>query len=192
LSLQASAIDGYAYVIEDNTCKAGPATWGKLAATTFERHSADLVIAEKNYGGEMVRFVLQAASPDMPVKIVTASRGKVVRAEPIAALTEQGKIRFAGSFPKLEDELCSFTPGGYMGAHSPNRADALVWAMSELFPGIARPEERYSICPRLIESAASTPGWRSGQADRQGRRRHPRRKRAIGSTTSTASTRRTS
>lgn len=135
-------IDGLGYLLEDVTCKAGPAVWGKLAATTYERHSADLVVAEKNFGGDMVRFVLASAKSDMPVKVVTASRGKVVRAEPISALTEQGKIRFAGTFSKLEDELCSFTPNGYMGTNSPNRADAFVWAMSELFPGISRPEKK--------------------------------------------------
>jgi hypothetical protein len=135
-------VDGLGYQLEDVTCKAGPAVWGRLAATTYDRHRADLVVAEKNFGGEMVRYVLNAANPDMPVKVVTASRGKVVRAEPISALTEQGKIRFAGSFPKLEDELCSMTPAGYTGTNSPNRADAFVWAMSELFPGIARPERK--------------------------------------------------
>ncbi len=131
-------LDGVAYVLEDLTCKAGPKVWGNVAATAFDRHQADRVVAETNYGGEMVRFVMQTCRPGIPFKKLTASRGKSVRAEPISALTEQGKIRFAGSFPALEDELCSFTTNGYVGTNSPNRADAFVWAMSELFPGMIK------------------------------------------------------
>ena len=90
----------------------------------------------------MVRFVVQTAKPNVPFRKVTASRGKAVRAEPISALTESGKIRFAGRFPQLEDELCSMTTNGYIGGDSPNRADAFVWAMSDLFPGMVAPERK--------------------------------------------------
>lgn len=131
-------IDGNGYVLEDDTCKAGPKVWGNLATTAFDRHQANLIVAETNYGGEMVKYVVQAAKPGVPFKKLTASRGKAVRAEPISSLTEQGKIRFAGSFPQLEAELCSFTTSGFVGTDSPNRGDAFVWAMSELFPGIAQ------------------------------------------------------
>lgn len=133
-------VDGKGYVLEDATCKAGPKIWGGIAANAYDRHEADSMIAEKNFGGEMVRFVLKTAKPNASVKLINASRGKVVRAEPISALTEDGKIRFAGNFPELEEELASMTTNGYMGAKSPNRADAFVWLMSELFPGIARSE----------------------------------------------------
>lgn len=135
-------VDGRGYVLEDATVKAGPKVWGTVAATAFDRHAADCMVAEKNFGGDMVRFVLRTAQPNATVKLVTASRGKVVRAEPISALTEDGKIRFAGSFPDLEEELTSMTTNGYMGEKSPNRADAFVWAMAELFPGMVRGEER--------------------------------------------------
>lgn len=143
-------VDGYAYVLEDLTVKAGPKVWGNIVATAFDRHRADKIVAETNYGGDMVQFVVKAAKPTAPFKKITASRGKVVRAEPISSLTEQGKIRFAGVFAELEDELCSFTTNGYLGANSPNRADAFVWAMSELFPGLVQqdkkePEERVSL-----------------------------------------------
>jgi len=136
--------DGNAYLLEDLTVKAGPATWGKIATSAFDRHQADLIVAEMNYGGEMVKFVVRAAKPKVPFKKVTATRGKVVRAEPISSLTEQGKIRFAGDFPELEDEdeLYSFTTMGYIGEKSPNRADAFIWAMSELFPGMVRKEKQ--------------------------------------------------
>ena len=130
-------MDGNGYVLEDLTCKAGPKVWGNVATSAYDRHAASLIVAETNYGGEMVGFVVKSSKPGVPFKKITASRGKAVRAEPISSLTEQGKIRFAGVFPELEEELCAFTTSGYTGSGSPNRADALVWAMSELFPGIA-------------------------------------------------------
>lgn len=130
--------DGNAYLLEDCTVKAGPATWGKVAADAYERHSADVIVGETNYGGEMVRHTIQTARPRTPYKAVSATRGKVVRAEPISALYEQGKVRHAGEFPELEDELVAFSTVGYMGERSPNRADALIWALTELFPGLTK------------------------------------------------------
>jgi len=135
-------VDGNAYVLEDLTVKAGPATWGKIATNAFDRHSADKIIGETNYGGEMVKFVVRTAKPGVPFKKVTATRGKVVRAEPVSSLHEQGKIRFVGDFPELEDELYSFTTMGYIGEDSPNRADWFVWAISELFPGMVKKEKQ--------------------------------------------------
>lgn len=134
--------DGNAYVLEDLTVKAGPKVWGNIVATAFDRHAADKVVGETNFGGEMVKFVVQTAKPSVPFKKLTASRGKAVRAEPISALHEQGKIRLAGYFHRLEDELCAFTTAGYIGTKSPNRADAFVWAMSELFPGIIKEPQK--------------------------------------------------
>lgn len=130
--------DGNAYLLEDCTVKAGPATWGKVAADAYDRHSADVIVGETNYGGEMVRHTIQTARPRTPYKAVSATRGKVVRAEPISALYEQGKVRHAGEFPELEDELVAFSTVGYMGERSPNRADALIWALTELFPGLTK------------------------------------------------------
>ena len=136
-------VDGRGYLLEDVTVKAGPQTWGNIAVTAYDRHAADLIVGETNYGGEMVKFVIKSQNPDVPFKKVTASRGKVVRAEPISALTEQGKIRFAGQFNDLEDELCAMTTAGFIGdKKSPNRADAMVWAFTELFPGIAKKERQ--------------------------------------------------
>lgn len=128
--------DGNAYLLEDLTVKAGPATWGKVATDAFERHKADLVVGEINYGGAMVQYTIQTCRPRTPYKAVTASRGKAVRAEPMSALYEQGKVRHVGYFGELEDELSAFSTVGYVGAQSPNRADALIWALTELFPGI--------------------------------------------------------
>lgn len=131
--------DGIGYVLEDLTINAGPAKWGKVAASAYERHDADRVVGEQNFGGAMVEFVVRTANPNIPYKAVSASRGKVVRAEPISALHETGKVKMVGRFDDLEDELLSFTTTGYTGARSPNRADWFVWALTELFPGIAKP-----------------------------------------------------
>jgi phage terminase large subunit-like protein len=128
--------DGNAYVLEDCTVKAGPATWGNVATTAFDRHQGDCIVGETNYGGAMVKHVIQTARPRTPFKQVTASRGKHVRAEPFSALYEQGKVRHVGRFSDLESELTSFTTYGYVGGRSPNRADALIWALAELFPAI--------------------------------------------------------
>lgn len=139
--------DGNGYIFEDLTLKAGPATWGKVVASAYERHSADRVVAEANFGGAMVEFVVKAADPNISYKAVTASRGKVVRAEPISALHEVGKIKLVGDFPDLEDELCGFTTTGYIGDKSPNRADWFVWAMTELFPSIIKPRGNKKMRP---------------------------------------------
>jgi predicted phage terminase large subunit-like protein len=128
--------DGNAYIIEDCTVKAGPGTWGNVVTSAFERHAADTVIGETNFGGAMVGHVIQTSRPRTPFLKVTASRGKVVRAEPFSSLYEKGKVRHAGRFRELEDELTSFTTHGYVGGESPNRADAAIWALAALFPAI--------------------------------------------------------
>lgn len=138
ICVAALGTDGIAYLLEDCTVKAGPATWGNVATTAFDRHSADIVVGEGNYGGAMVEQVIKVARPRTPFKMVTASRGKVVRAEPFSAMYEQGKVRHVGNFQELEDELVAFSTVGYMGESSPNRADALIWALAELFPGVVR------------------------------------------------------
>jgi hypothetical protein len=130
--------DGNAYVLEDCTVKAGPATWGSVATSAYDRHDADTIVGEVNYGGAMVRHVIQTSRAKTPFRMVTASRGKAVRAEPISALYEQGKVRHVGMHRPLEDELTAFSTFGYTGQGSPNRADALVWAIYALFPGLTK------------------------------------------------------
>lgn len=141
IAVVALGMDGNAYVLEDCTVKAGPATWGRVATTAFDRHQADIVVGETNYGGAMVGFTIQTARPRTPFKIVTATRGKHVRAEPISALYENGKVRHVGVFRELENELTAFNTYGYTGEGSPNRADALIWALTELFPGVVQPRK---------------------------------------------------
>lgn len=130
--------DGRGYVIEDATVSGvSPEGWAGAVAKCAARCGADRVVAEKNQGGEMVASVLRGADTGLPVTLVHASRGKSARAEPVALLYEAGKIRHLGPFPELEDELCGLQAGGgYEGpGRSPDRADALVWAMTELMLG---------------------------------------------------------
>lgn len=131
-------IDGNAYLLDDCTVKAGPKIWSSIVASAFDRHEADLVVAEVNYGGAMVKHTVLTARPRTPVKMISATRGKHIRAEPFSALYEDGKIRHVGVFQDLEDELTSFSTAGYTGPNSPNRADAWIWVLSELFPGLLK------------------------------------------------------
>ena len=109
--------------------------WGRRAVDMYHRHRADRIIGERNYGGAMVEFVVKTADKNAAYKEVVASRGKVVRAEPIAALYEQGKVSHVGQLSDLEDQMCNFTASGYVGEGSPDRADAVVWALTELMLG---------------------------------------------------------
>jgi predicted phage terminase large subunit-like protein len=131
-------VDGNVYLLEDCTVKAGPAVWGRIVTTAYDRHKADVVVGEMNFGGAMVKFVIQTSRPGTPFMPVTASRGKAVRAEPVSALYEEGKVRHVGYFRELEEELSGFSSMGYVGEHSPNRADALIWAITALFPGATK------------------------------------------------------
>jgi phage terminase large subunit-like protein len=153
-------LDGNGYVLEDLTCRVGPGTWGKVATGAFDRHQADRIVAEVNYGGAMVRNVIHTARPRTPFRAVTASRGKVVRAEPISALCESGKVRMAGIFRELEDELCAFTTHGFMGEHSPNRADAMIWGMSDLFPELlAVKKDKEETKTQVIQRRGGSNAW---------------------------------
>lgn len=142
ITVEGLGTDGNAYLLEDLTVKAGPATWGKMAVDAYIRHGADAIIGETNFGGGMVKFVVQAAAGKAGVRVnfrmVTASRGKVQRAEPFSILYEQGKVRHVGVFARLEDEMCAFSTSGYTGPRSPNRADAHIWALAELFPSLVK------------------------------------------------------
>jgi len=134
-------LDGNAYVLEDASVKAPPAVWGRVVVNCADRHAADCIVAETNFGGAMVEQVVKTAASDaklrVPFKEVHASRGKVVRAEPVAALYDTGKVHHVGAFPQLEDEMIAFTTHGYMGDGSPDRADALIWGLTEIFPRVA-------------------------------------------------------
>ncbi|WP_228242692.1 DNA-packaging protein [Porphyrobacter sp. GA68] len=133
--------DGSGRVLADASVeRANPERWARGVADAAAAWGADRVVAEANQGGAMVASVLRAADIALPVRLVHASRGKVARAEPVAALYEAGRVTHAGLFPRLEDELCGLLAGGsYAGpGRSPDRADALVWALSELMLRSAR------------------------------------------------------
>ena len=140
------AESGRVTVLADcSLARPSPERWARKVAETARAWNADRVVAEANQGGDMVKSVLRAADVSLPLKLVHASRGKAARAEPVAALYEAGRVRHAGMFAKLEDQLCGLMAGGgYEGpGRSPDRADALVWALSELGLGIAaRPRVR--------------------------------------------------
>lgn len=143
LGVAGLGVDGKAYVFKDATLNASPSKWGKAAAQLYADYGADRVVGEDNFGGAMVEFVVKTANPNISYKAVKASRGKVVRAEPVSALHESGRIKFVGRFDDLEDELLAFTTTGYTGEKSPNRADWFVWAITELLPDAvwgARPD----------------------------------------------------
>jgi phage terminase large subunit-like protein len=128
-------------VIDDaSVASAGPEQWARAVADAAAQHGADKVIAEANNGGAMVETVLRAVNHALPVKLVHASRGKSARAEPVAALYEAKRAFHVGAFPELEDQMAGLiSGGGYAGpGRSPDRADALVWALTELMLGRTR------------------------------------------------------
>lgn len=130
--------DGVGYVLADASIEnAAPETWAQAVATAHARYEADRVVAEVNNGGDMVAATLRAADLSLPIKQVRASRGKSARAEPVSALYGTGRVRHLGSFPVLEDQMCGLMlGGGYAGpGQSPDHADALVWALTELMLG---------------------------------------------------------
>lgn len=133
--------DGFArgYVLEDASLKGSPEEWARMAVRMYRKWQADKIIAEKNNGGEMVASVLKAVDRTVPVKLVHATRGKVVRAEPISALYEQGRVHHVGRFDKLEDQMCVFSIDMIRNSSegSPDRVDALVWGLTEIFDKIA-------------------------------------------------------
>lgn len=131
--IAARGADGDCYILADRSCREAPAVWGRRAVVAFHEFRADCIVAESNFGGEMVRATIQAADQNVPVRLVAASRGKAVRAEPISVRYAQGQVHHVGRFGKLEDQLCAFSAAGYGGVGSPDHADAAIWALTHLF-----------------------------------------------------------
>lgn len=145
--------DGRGYILEDLSGRMAPALWGRAVVSAYDRHEADCVVAEENFGGAMVAEIVRSASSleerktggTVPYRPVRASRGKIARAEPVAALFDQQKISLVGHFPDMEDQLCAMTTAGYVGSRSPDRADAMIWALASLFPALTKREPAASI-----------------------------------------------
>jgi predicted phage terminase large subunit-like protein len=129
-------VDGHGYVLDDRSTHDTPDGWGKRVVMAYIDHKADLIVVERNFGGDMATNTISQAAKALGVQVnifdVTASRGKVVRAEPVSALYEQGRIHHVGEFPELEDQLRSYVP---KNGTSPDRMDAMVWAFTKLMLG---------------------------------------------------------
>ena len=152
------ASDQRGIVIEDASMQGSPMDWAKRAVSLYRSYSADGIVIEVNQGGDMVAQTLRTVDPDVNIIEVRATRGKHVRAEPIAALYEQGRCAHVGAFPELESQMTQMTTAGYEGPGSPDRVDALVWMMTELFPGMV---ERVPDVARFA-IPVSTGGWMRG------------------------------
>lgn len=160
-------VDGRGYVLADVTCAMDPHGWATRAIAAYDEFDGDAIVAERNQGGDMVEAVIRSVRPNAPVLTVHASRGKVTRAEPIAALYAQGRVSHVGSFPALEDQMVVFTPFGINPGDrgkttTGDRVDALVWALTNLFPSIIH----YS--PPKQVTKVKTDGWAKAFADRDG------------------------
>jgi hypothetical protein len=132
------------WVIADASGRYNPIEWGKIAVRLYHQYRCDRIIAERNFGGDMIEAVIRSIDPNVAYASVVATRGKITRAEPISALYEQSRVFHLGSFPTLEDEMCGFTSNfdRTTAGYSPNRVDALVWALTEL---MTRPMSSYGI-----------------------------------------------
>ncbi|MFC0570167.1 MAG: phage terminase large subunit [Gluconobacter japonicus] len=124
--------DGVGHVLEDLSARDSPAGWASRALHALDDWRAERIVAERNFGGALVENTIRSVRAHAPVRLVTAARGKAARAEPVAALYEIGKVVHHGRFETLEDQLCHFSVSGYRGSRSPDRADAMVWGLSEL------------------------------------------------------------
>ena len=134
-------VDGRGYLLDDQTCSLSPNGWARRALAAYDTYSADAIVVETNQGGDMVKMAVRSVRDTVSVIEVHASRGKVTRAEPIAALYEQGRISHVGTFAELEDQMVLFTPMGIAGETTGDRVDALVWAFTQLFPSMITKQE---------------------------------------------------
>jgi predicted phage terminase large subunit-like protein len=161
------ARDGHMYVLDDASLVASPDGWANRAVRLYREHDADRIVAEKNFGGDMVEATLRHVDANLPIRMVTASRGKSVRAEPIAALYEQGRVHHVGAFVDLEDQMTQWEESS---KDSPDRMDALVWALTELAKGDAghafltawkrRQDDDTTPTAPTAPAAAPRPSWR--------------------------------
>lgn len=157
--------DGYVrgYVLEDVSLRGSPEEWAKTAVRMYRKWQADRIVAEKNQGGDMVSSVIRSVDRSIPIKLVHASRGKVIRAEPISALYEQNRIHHVGRFDKLEDQMCTFSVDNIRsnGMGSPDRVDALVWGLTEVFDKISGRRRTPPTSEQIIASESQKKKWQS-------------------------------
>lgn len=161
--------DQHGYLIEDASMRGTPDMWARRAVSLYRKYEADRIVAEANQGGEMVERVIRAVAPDVPITLVRATRGKYIRAEPVSALYEQGRISHIGTFPDLENQMCAFTPemaSTRRPGEEKDRADAMVWLWSDLFDAMATPQrvaydddERYNMQRDFASDRNPTTGY---------------------------------
>lgn len=132
-----SSLNGKYFVLADRTLRGSPQQWARAAINVYREFKADVIVAEKNFGGAMVKHTIETEDKSMNVKEVVATRGKTVRAEPISALYAKGLVSHVEGLGELEDQMCNMTSAGYMGERSPDRLDSMVWGLSELSQGSA-------------------------------------------------------
>jgi len=149
--------DGRGYVLEDASTCGTPEEWAKRAVAVYDMLDADAIVAEVNQGGEMVKHVIRSIRPNVKVIEVRATRGKHIRAEPISALYALDKVSHVGAFPTLESQMCLMTAAGYEGEGSPDRVDALVWVLTELFPKLT---PKGPLGPAMMPTRANAGGYR--------------------------------
>jgi hypothetical protein len=145
--------DGRGYIIGDYSKQGSPHEWASAAVAAYDLHDADAIVIEVNQGGDMVKHTIHSIRPNIRVVEVRASKGKHVRAEPISALYEVGRVSHIGAFPKLEAQMVLMTAEGYDGADSPDRLDALVWLLTELFPRIVKKTKPRHAMPKQANSS---------------------------------------
>jgi phage terminase large subunit-like protein len=145
------AISGHVVILADLTCKGSPLGWARIAVAAYKKYRADRIVGEVNNGGDLVAANIYAVAPEVSFRAVRASRGKAVRAEPVAALYEQGRVHHVGDFADMEQQMCSFVPG--VSGKSPDRMDALVWAVTEL---VVDPEQEVH---RMVLDANPSEDW---------------------------------
>jgi phage terminase large subunit-like protein len=140
IAAAASSDKREAYILEDGSCKGSPMEWARRAVAMYDSWQADAIVVEVNQGGDMVAQTIRSVRSNVKIVEVRASRGKHVRAEPIASMYEQGRVHHVGGFPDLEQQMTLMTASGFEGEGSPDRVDALVWALTDLFPAmVAKP-----------------------------------------------------
>jgi len=148
--------DGRGYVLADESGSGTPRQWAQRAIGLYDRLGADAIVVERNQGGDMCRETLESVRRGLRVIEVTATRGKHVRAEPISGLYHAGRVSHVGTFPELEAQMCQMTAAGYEGPGSPDRCDALVWALTDLFPSMVR---KPNAAPLTVERYDPAAAW---------------------------------
>ena len=148
---------GHGYLLEDASCYGSPHQWATRSVAMYDKWEADGVVIEKNQGGDMCRHTFATVRKSLPIIEVHATRGKHIRAEPISALYSVNRISHVGMFPELENQLCLFTSSGWEGdAHkSPDRAEAMIWGFTELFPAMTTEKTKPQEYPNYSEAG----GW---------------------------------